>query len=209
MANASADERNKLLARTPAQLDVLFNYFGRLTQSTATHQLLASIDWSDQYGEHDHPTEDWVPFHQYVMAMVGGDTLRLGIDYNTRRCTDTAMTTLLTTWASHLRDLVQAFTADRLAISPAVTRFDFDLLPLTASDFDQLSTQLTQRHLLWHQVEDLYPCTPLQSGLLLSTLRNPHAYLVQYRVTLTGDLDVHRLEASWQQVAQRHAILRT
>ncbi|KAJ1968508.1 hypothetical protein H4R35_006409, partial [Dimargaris xerosporica] len=209
MASTSADERSKLLVRTPAHLDVLFNYFGRFTQSTSTHQSLVSIDWSDQYGEHDNPTEDWVPFDQYVMAMISGDTLRLGIDYNTRRCTDTAMTTLLTTWASHLRDLVQAFTADPLAISPAVTRFDFDLLPLTASDFDQLSTQLTQRHLSWYQVEDLYPCTPLQSGLLLSTLRSSYAYLVQYHVTLTGDLDVHRLEASWQQVAQRHAILRT
>ncbi|KAJ1979573.1 hypothetical protein H4R35_001466 [Dimargaris xerosporica] len=209
VANASADERIKLLAKTPAHLDVLFNYFGRFTQSTSTRHSLVSIDWSDQYGEHDYPTEDWVPFHQYVMAMISGNTLRLGIDYNTRRCTDTAMTTLLTTWASHLRDLVQAFAADPLAVSPAVTRFDFDLLPLTVSDFDQLSAQLTQRHLPWYQVEDLYPCTPLQSGLLLSTLRNSHAYLVQYHVTLTGDLDVHRLEASWQQVAQRHSILRT
>ncbi|KAJ1968266.1 hypothetical protein H4R35_006477, partial [Dimargaris xerosporica] len=209
MASASADERSKLLTKTPARLDVLFNYFGRFTQSTSMHQSLVTIDWSDQYGEHDNPTEDWVPFDQYVMAMVGGDTLRLGIDYNTRRCTDTAMTTLLATWANHLRNLVQAFTADPLAISPVVTHFDFDLLPLTVSDFNQLSAQLTQRNLSWHQIEDLYPCTPLQSGLLLSTLRNPHAYLVQYHVTLTGDLDVRRLEASWQQVAQRHAILRT
>ncbi|KAJ1968332.1 hypothetical protein H4R34_006283, partial [Dimargaris verticillata] len=143
------------------------------------------------------------------MAMVSGDTLRLGIDYNTRRCTDTSTTTLLATWATHLRDLVQAFTANPTAISPAVTRFDFDLLPLTSSDFDQLSTQLTQRNLSWHQVEDLYPCTPLQSGLLLSTLRNPQAYLVQYHVTLTDNLDVARLETSWQQVALRHSILRT
>ncbi|KAJ1973349.1 hypothetical protein H4R34_005106, partial [Dimargaris verticillata] len=206
---ANADERNQLLAKTPAHLDVLFNYFGRFTQSTATDQSLVSIDWSDQYGEHDNPTEDWVPFDQYVMAMVSGDTLRLGIDYNTRRCTDTSMTTLLATWATHLRDLVQAFTANPAAISLAVTRFDFDLLPLTSSDFDQLSTQLTQRNLSWHQVKDLYPCTPLQSGLLLSTLRSPHAYLVQYHVTLTGNLDLARLEASWQQVALHHSILRT
>ncbi|KAJ1971760.1 hypothetical protein H4R34_005632, partial [Dimargaris verticillata] len=209
MTSANADERSKLLAKTPAHLDVLFNYFGRFTQSTATDQSLVSIDWSDQYGEHDNPTEDWVPFDQYVMAMISRDTLRLGIDYNTRQCTDASMTTLLSTWATHLRDLVQTFTTNPTATSPAVTRFDFDLLPLTSSDFDQLSTQLTQRNLSWYQVEDLYPCTPLQSGLLLSTLRNPHAYLVQYHVTLTGNLDVARLEASWQQVALRHSILRT
>ncbi|KAJ1962445.1 hypothetical protein H4R35_007352, partial [Dimargaris xerosporica] len=75
MANANADERNKLLAKTPARLDVLFNYFGRFTQSTSMHQYVVSIDWSDQYGEHDHPTGDWVPFDQYVMAMISGDTL--------------------------------------------------------------------------------------------------------------------------------------
>ncbi|KAJ1974403.1 hypothetical protein H4R34_004729, partial [Dimargaris verticillata] len=81
--------------------------------------------------------------------------------------------------------------------------------PLNTDELDQIKAQLSKRDIPWSQVEDMYPCTPLQSGLLLSTMRNPHAYLVQYHVTLTGDLDVARLEACWQQVALRHSILRT
>ncbi|KAJ1982940.1 hypothetical protein H4R35_000066 [Dimargaris xerosporica] len=95
-----------------------------------------------------------------------------------------------------------------LSLSPTEQWFAAEP-PLNPDERNQLKAQLTQRLIPWSQVEDLYPCTPLQARLLLSTLRNPHAYLLQYHITLTGELDVDRLEASWQQVAQRHTILRT
>ncbi|KAJ1983108.1 hypothetical protein H4R34_001457, partial [Dimargaris verticillata] len=135
MTNANADEHHKLLAKTPAHLDVLFNYFGRSTQSTATVQSLVSTDWSNQYGEHDNPSEDWVPFDQYVMAMISGDTLRLGIDYNTRWCTDTSMIMPLTTWTTHLRNLV----------------LPFALFLITAMPYYSFR----------HHVQDLQPCALL------------------------------------------------
>ncbi|KAJ1985062.1 hypothetical protein H4R34_000239 [Dimargaris verticillata] len=209
MASANTDERSKLLAKTPAHLNVLFNYFGRFTQSTATDQSLVSIDWSDQYGEHDLPTKDWMPFDQYIMAIVGSDALRLGIDYNTQRCTDIDMRTLLKLWARHLHDLISSVTTQTASLVPIVTRFDFDMLSLSAIDFEQVTTQLTQRNLSWNDVEDIYPCTPLQSGLLLATQSNPHAYVVQCTLELHGNVDASRLTACWQRIAANHSILRT
>ncbi|TGU02007.1 amino acid adenylation domain-containing protein, partial [bacterium M00.F.Ca.ET.155.01.1.1] len=60
-------------------------------------------------------------------------------------------------------------------------------------------------------IEDVYPATPLQGGLLYHTLAEPGggAYLNQMRATLSGALDIAAMQAAWQAALERHAILRT
>ncbi len=60
-------------------------------------------------------------------------------------------------------------------------------------------------------VEDLYPLTPLQQGLLFHTLYEPEAglYVEQLSCVLGGPLDAQAFERAWQQVVERHAVLRT
>lgn len=60
-------------------------------------------------------------------------------------------------------------------------------------------------------VEDIYPATPLQQGLIHHSLLDPDGgtYLIQMDFSLPGALDVERLVAAWQRVLAGHAILRT
>ncbi len=60
-------------------------------------------------------------------------------------------------------------------------------------------------------VDDLYPLTPTQSGMLFQCLRDddPELYFEQVRGDLTGDLDVEKFRHSFQQVTNRHPALRT
>ncbi|WP_411851393.1 amino acid adenylation domain-containing protein [Stenotrophomonas sp. LGBM10] len=60
-------------------------------------------------------------------------------------------------------------------------------------------------------VEDIYPATPLQQGLIHHSLLDPDGgtYLIQMDFSLPGALDVDRLVAAWQRVLAGHAILRT
>ncbi|KAJ5107404.1 nonribosomal peptide synthase [Penicillium angulare] len=58
-------------------------------------------------------------------------------------------------------------------------------------------------------IEDIYPCTPLQEGLLALTARNPEAYIGQWIYRLPSGVDLERLHLAWQRVAQAHPILRT
>lgn len=60
-------------------------------------------------------------------------------------------------------------------------------------------------------VEDFYPLSPIQQGLLIHALDAPDAdvYCGQLLCQLSGGLDVPAFENAWQQVIQRHAILRT
>jgi hypothetical protein len=62
-----------------------------------------------------------------------------------------------------------------------------------------------------HQIEDLYPLSPVQHGILFHSLYEPESgmYLVQKYCTLSGDLDLAAFEQAWQRVVERHTILRT
>jgi amino acid adenylation domain-containing protein len=60
-------------------------------------------------------------------------------------------------------------------------------------------------------VQDIYPLSPLQAGILFHTLYAPAPgmYLNQLTCTLEGDLDVPALERAWQGLVDRHTILRS
>ncbi|KAI0849000.1 acetyl-CoA synthetase-like protein [Daldinia vernicosa] len=58
-------------------------------------------------------------------------------------------------------------------------------------------------------IEDIYPCTPLQCGLMSETMRDPKAFVANISLPLPRDIDLPRLKASWLAVAAAHPILRT
>jgi amino acid adenylation domain-containing protein len=60
-------------------------------------------------------------------------------------------------------------------------------------------------------IEDIYELSPMQQGLLFHTLSAPNVgmYCDQNCITLSGTLDRSAFAAAWQQVIQRHPILRT
>ncbi|KAH9859285.1 hypothetical protein J1614_012180, partial [Plenodomus biglobosus] len=58
-------------------------------------------------------------------------------------------------------------------------------------------------------VEDIYPCTPLQEGLMSLTMKRPEDYVMQLVLELRDDIDEGRLRAAWEQVVRSVAILRT
>ncbi|KAJ5618098.1 hypothetical protein N7537_003212 [Penicillium hordei] len=59
------------------------------------------------------------------------------------------------------------------------------------------------------QIEDVYPCTPLQEGLLASTARQPSTYVSRQMYALSDKIDIARFQAAWQTLASSMPILRT
>ena len=61
------------------------------------------------------------------------------------------------------------------------------------------------------QIEDVYPCTPLQEGMMVLSCRRPGAYVVRHEIELPSDI-VQNLEffrLAWEKVVQSNPILRT
>ncbi|CAG8900395.1 unnamed protein product [Penicillium egyptiacum] len=58
-------------------------------------------------------------------------------------------------------------------------------------------------------IEDIYPCTPLQEGLMHLSIKNPGAFMGTYRFSLAPSTDLHRIWAAWEQLWLVHPIFRT
>ncbi|KAJ6279029.1 hypothetical protein J3E71DRAFT_242872 [Bipolaris maydis] len=58
-------------------------------------------------------------------------------------------------------------------------------------------------------VEDIYPCSPLQEGLMSLTSRRAGDYIMQSVLELHSDIDEGAFRAAWEQVVLSSAVLRT
>jgi amino acid adenylation domain-containing protein/thioester reductase-like protein len=65
----------------------------------------------------------------------------------------------------------------------------------------------------WHvepsQIEDIFPCTALQEGLLAMTARSSGKYVGHQVAELNPKVDIVRLQEAWQKVSERASVLRT
>jgi len=84
-----------------------------------------------------------------------------------------------------------------------VTPSDFPLANLSQGQLDRLITQP-------QTVDDLYPLSPMQQGMLFHTLLEQASgdYINQMRLDVEG-LDPQRFRAAWQAVVDAHDILRS
>jgi len=60
-------------------------------------------------------------------------------------------------------------------------------------------------------IADFYPLSPMQQGMLFHSIYAPDSgvYVEQLSCTLHGKLNIERFQQTWQQVCDRHPILRT
>ncbi len=60
-------------------------------------------------------------------------------------------------------------------------------------------------------VEDIYPLSPMQQGMLFHSLSAPQSgmYVEQLLCSISGDLNIPAFQQAWQRVIDRHPILRT
>ncbi|QWF85966.1 non-ribosomal peptide synthetase [Amycolatopsis sp. CA-230715] len=84
------------------------------------------------------------------------------------------------------------------------TPSDFPLAPLGQHEIDAIVGD-------GRRVEDLYPLTPMQNGMLFHSLAadGDDVYLGHFSVVLDGVDDPQRLAEAWQRVADRTPVLRT
>jgi amino acid adenylation domain-containing protein len=82
----------------------------------------------------------------------------------------------------------------------------FCLLP-AGIDLEALKRDFTE----YGGVEDLYPLTQVQEGMLFHTLDDPEAgyYVEQFVCRLRGDLDRQALQESWHRLVARHPAFRS
>jgi amino acid adenylation domain-containing protein/non-ribosomal peptide synthase protein (TIGR01720 family) len=177
--------------------EIGFNYLGQFDQGRAPGGLVRFAG-----GPQGRPIADGNR-RRYPLEVGGGvaeGRLRLGWTYTEGVHREETVRRLADAYVRALRALVAE---SRVAASPRFTPSDFPLAGVTQAQLDAVTAG--------RAVEDLYPLSPMQEGLLFHALAGggAQAYQVQVAQRLEGPLDPEVLRRAWAGVVDRHAILRT
>ncbi|QMW34815.1 hypothetical protein F9C07_2280446 [Aspergillus flavus] len=118
-------------------------------------------------------------------------------------------------WINRCEKAIQFAVQDLVASSVEHTLSDFPLMKISYPALSNFTnTVLPALGISPDNVEDLYPCSPIQEGILLSQTRRPGTYEVRQLFEVlprsdVGAVDLPRLLKAWQQTVDRHSILRT
>ena len=190
----SASEKAALLALPSAQ--ILFNYLGQMDSSFGGEGLLSVAKESAG----NTVGNNMLKGHAIdVNGGILGGKLTLYIRYASSEFTDSNVNTFGEMLGDALRELIVHCTSGVKGLTPS----DVPLSKLTQSELDSLPLDLGN-------VDDIYPLSPMQQGMLFHSLYAPEgsAYLNQLRLDIT-DLDEPRFKDAWQHVGNRHSVLRT
>jgi amino acid adenylation domain-containing protein/non-ribosomal peptide synthase protein (TIGR01720 family) len=191
------DDSRGRLADGP-RAPVTFNYLGQVDQALSTS---SGFGWaSESYGSPQSPNATRSHVLD-VRAIVSDRCLRVSFQYSQNIHRRDTVERLGRGFLASLRSLI---THCQSPEAGGFTPSDFGLARLTQSEID--------RHFRNDRsVEDVYPLSPLQEGMLFHCLHAPNsgAYVTHLVLKLGGALDVEAFQRAWDHVIARHTSLRT
>ncbi|HEX2191399.1 MAG TPA: amino acid adenylation domain-containing protein, partial [Longimicrobiaceae bacterium] len=190
------DVRERLAALPAPQL--AFNYLGQLDGTFSGEAMFRLAPepagpTRDPRGRRSHALE--------VVAAVQGGRMGLQVGYSSGRHRPETVRRLAEDILAELRALAAHCAS---AGAGGYTPSDFPLAGLSQPELDELLGRE-------RGVEDVYPPTPMQEGMLFHSLLAPRggAYVGQFMYDLLGELDADAFLRAWAATVQRHAVLRT
>ncbi|HLL46198.1 MAG TPA: condensation domain-containing protein, partial [Longimicrobiaceae bacterium] len=180
-----------------AEAEVGFNYLGQMDQAVSADAFFAFAPESpgasrDPRGPRAHRLE--------VTGSVREGRLELRIEYAAGTYRRETLERLAAWYLEELRGLVAHCSS---AEAGGYTPSDFPLAGLDQAAVDRLLGN-------GRGIEDVYPLSPLQEGMLFHSLYAPGSgvYVGQFGFVLDGPLDAPALERAWHAAMARHEALR-
>ncbi|WEW61342.1 hypothetical protein PRK78_006832 [Emydomyces testavorans] len=109
-----------------------------------------------------------------------------------------------------LRDMsLKVRISDGIDTSPITQPFDI-VKRHRQQDISELLVQAAyQCEVTMHQIDDIYPATPIQEGLIALSLNTSGSYIGLYTFRLPGTINTECFKRAWNEAAQQSPILRT
>ena len=191
-----ADAVQQRLAQLP-QARITFNYLGQFDQSFDEQALFVPSEEGSGAGHGDDVAlSNWLT----IDGRVFNGQLSLDWTFSRDVFDEAVIQQLADAYAVALEQLIEhCCTQEHLGLTPS----DFPLTCLTQPQLDRLPVPVAQ-------VEDIYPLSPMQDGMLFHTLADDSSglYINQISLPVHG-LDTERFARAWQYVIGREDILRT
>ena len=192
-----SEEQRHALARL-AEPQIVFNYLGRFDGSVGASSL---FDFAPESSGASRSESARLRGWLNITGQVREGRLLLSFGYGRKRYRRETVERLAHMYETALRELVMHCCGGASGMTPS----DVALSGLGQADLDRLGTALDLRG-----VEDIYPLSPMQQGMLFHALRDgvDDVYVNQIGLEVFG-FDADKLKAAWQAVSDRHAALRT
>ena len=189
--------------------------------ATYTGQQLAKL--RSQTGKRKPSTEMEHTLQQLWASVLNLDLDSIGVDDSFFRLGGDSIAAMRLVALARTASLLQLSVADifqhpRLSVlAEMVSQQDhlpdasYEVAPFSqiGTAWSELMESATSYGLDTELVEDIYPCTPLQEGLLALTARRPGLYIRRSVLNLRPDVNVDHFRVAWEHVIQCHPILRT
>jgi amino acid adenylation domain-containing protein/non-ribosomal peptide synthase protein (TIGR01720 family) len=188
------------------QAEVLFNYLGQFDTSSYEESIFRFARAST--GATHSASEPRSHLLDINGQIVDGE-LRFTWRYSRHIHYRDTIQRLAQSFMEHLKNLIAHCRSLRIS---EYTPSDFPLALLDQQQIDALTRQVSQAGGWSSQpIEDIYPLSPLQAGILFHCLYAPEAsvYCGYFDWTIQGPFDADAWRWSWQQVISRHPVLRT
>ncbi|MEC3841317.1 non-ribosomal peptide synthetase [Bacillus amyloliquefaciens] len=180
--------------------EISFNYLGQFDQDFENGGIEVSPYSGGKIASDRHP----ITYTLDINGMISDGRLSLAISYCGKQYRRETMETCADLLKSSLKEVIEHCAAqEQIQLTPS----DVSLKDITIAQLDQF-VQQTQ-HI--GEIENIYPLTPMQKGMLFHSLidSSSRAYFEQAAFDLKGDLDIEAFTMSLLQLAERHEILRT
>ncbi|WP_248796628.1 amino acid adenylation domain-containing protein [Pseudomonas sp. MWU13-2105] len=177
---------------------VTFNYLGQFDAQAGPGERVLLMPSADDCGasqNEDAPLGNWLSLN----GQVYDGRLQLDWSFSGEVYHAETIERLAAAYEQALAEVIGHCLRDE---HHGVTPSDFPLAGLDQAQLDRLPVAA-------RDIEDVYPLSPMQQGMLFHSLSAPASgnYLNQMRVDVTG-LDVPRFRAAWQAAIERHEALR-
>ncbi|WP_028595417.1 non-ribosomal peptide synthetase [Paenibacillus assamensis] len=194
LTSASPMERQVALLPEP---EISFNYLGQFDQDVETGVFSIS---SYVMGSPVHP--DMNRRNKLdITGIITGGRLEIAVHYNKEEYEESTMQRFADFYTRRLEQLIDHCIAKE---TPEKTPSDYGSSLLSIAELELIEQR-------YPDMEQVYPLSPMQSGLLFHSMMNSEsaAYFEQFSFVLKGKLDFEKFEQSFNEVLRRHDIFRT
>ena len=209
-------ERGKSQCKDHMPMEIVFNYLGRMQQVGRDDSLLKNID-HERNEEEDRTTADVGPeTSRLAIFEISVAVLEEGIQFSFMYNKHMQRQPQIRRWIAESLRVLEESVRKLGSKDPEPTLSDLPLMPLSYDGLRRLVSKTLPAADIsnFNEVEDIYPCSPMQEGILLSQLKDPGSYLfhtiLEVKPVSSGNrISGQRVVNAWQKVVNRHAALRT
>ncbi|GAA4279088.1 non-ribosomal peptide synthetase/type I polyketide synthase [Aquimarina mytili] len=185
--------KNAVETKNKAQIS--FNYLGQFDADIADSSfIIGKEDKGDEVSPEKERDYDWD-----CAGIITEGKLTMSLMYSAEQYNQDTINAIMTSLKQNLEQLITyCATYDKKELSPS----DFIYKDLSFDQLDQLSKQ--------YDIQNIYPLSPMQEGMLFHYLMSPESesYFGQMTFEVHGDLDIQAVEKSMNDLIARHEVFR-